>query len=183
MNIVIADGLPASAIDILQQPEWNVDNRQGRPAAELMADLRNADALVVRSATKDPKMIARAKVRVIRARGTGATMLTSNGNARGMGRHNALATTAERRRVAMDYLSMATISRRRSIDENGKWEKEKFGERKIRQPRTCGLAHGQKVRRGLKPRMTVVAHESFHLGRNGSDAAERCGRFDDLAAR
>ena len=52
MHIVIADGLPASAIEILQQPDWNIDNRQGRPAAELTADLQNADALVVRSATK-----------------------------------------------------------------------------------------------------------------------------------
>ncbi len=52
MKIVIADGLPASAIEILQQPDWNIDNRQGRSAAELTADLSDADALVVRSATK-----------------------------------------------------------------------------------------------------------------------------------
>ncbi len=52
MKIVIADGLPASAIELLSQPDWNIDNRQGRQPAELMADLSDADALVVRSATK-----------------------------------------------------------------------------------------------------------------------------------
>jgi D-3-phosphoglycerate dehydrogenase len=73
MKIVIADGLPASAIDILQQPNWNIDNRQARPAAELTADLNDADALVVRSATKVTReMIAGApKLRVIARAGTG----------------------------------------------------------------------------------------------------------------
>ena len=52
MKIVIADGLPATAIELLSQPDWNIDNRQGRQPAELMADLSDADALVVRSATK-----------------------------------------------------------------------------------------------------------------------------------
>ncbi len=52
MKIVIADGLPSSAIDLLRQPDWNIDNRQGRSAAELMADLKDADGLIVRSATK-----------------------------------------------------------------------------------------------------------------------------------
>ena len=52
MRIVIADGLPASAIETLKQPDWNIDNRQGRSPSELAADLKEADALVVRSATK-----------------------------------------------------------------------------------------------------------------------------------
>jgi len=73
MNIVIADGLPASALEILQQPNWTVDNRQGRPTSELMADLATADALVVRSATKVTReMIANApRLRVIARAGTG----------------------------------------------------------------------------------------------------------------
>src|SRR5688500_706891 len=73
MKIVIADGLPASAIEIRQQPEWTIDNRQGRPGVELAADLNDAEALVVRSATKVTReMIESApKLRVIARAGTG----------------------------------------------------------------------------------------------------------------
>jgi len=73
MKIVIADGLPASAIDLLRQPDWNIDARQGRPAAELIADLADADALVVRSATKVTRDIIEAapKLRAIARAGTG----------------------------------------------------------------------------------------------------------------
>ena len=73
MKIVIADGLPASAIELLSQPDWNIDNRQGRPPAELAADLADADALVVRSATKVTRELidAAPKLRVIARAGTG----------------------------------------------------------------------------------------------------------------
>ncbi|HKY22872.1 MAG TPA: hypothetical protein VJM31_16780, partial [Vicinamibacterales bacterium] len=73
MKIVIADGLPASAIETLKQPEWNIDNRQARSAAELTADLKDADALVVRSATKVTREVIEAapKLRVVARAGTG----------------------------------------------------------------------------------------------------------------
>ena len=53
MNIVIADGLPASAIDDspAARLERSITVRDGS-AAELTADLKDADAFVVRSATK-----------------------------------------------------------------------------------------------------------------------------------
>ena len=62
-----------SAIDTLKQPDWIIDNRQGRPAAELIADLKDADALVVRSATKVTREMIEAapKLRVIARAGTG----------------------------------------------------------------------------------------------------------------
>ena len=53
MKIVIADDLPASAADLLRAvPGWTVDARPARPAPELVAALADADALIVRSATK-----------------------------------------------------------------------------------------------------------------------------------
>ena len=52
MHIVIADQLPASAIEIFRSvPGWTVDARTQRPTAELARDLAKADALIVRSAT------------------------------------------------------------------------------------------------------------------------------------
>ena len=53
MHIVIADQLPASAVELLRGvPGWTIDARSGRSAEELARDLTQADALVVRSATK-----------------------------------------------------------------------------------------------------------------------------------
>lgn len=53
MKIVISDDLPVSAADLLREVTgWTVDARAGRPLPELEAALADADALVVRSATK-----------------------------------------------------------------------------------------------------------------------------------
>ena len=73
MNIVVADDLPASALDILRAEGWNVDARTGRSPEQLATDLADADAIVVRSATKvTGTLIAAApKLRVIARAGTG----------------------------------------------------------------------------------------------------------------
>ena len=73
MKIVIADGLPSSAIEALQQPDWEIDNRQGRSPAELAHSLNDADALIVRSATKVTREIIEGapKLRAIARAGTG----------------------------------------------------------------------------------------------------------------
>ena len=34
MKIVIADGLPSSALDRLRQADWTIDNKQGRPSGQ-----------------------------------------------------------------------------------------------------------------------------------------------------
>ena len=52
MKIIVADDLPTSALDLLRRERWNVDARSGRSRDELLADVADADALIVRSATK-----------------------------------------------------------------------------------------------------------------------------------
>ena len=53
MKIVIADDLPASAVALLREVEgWHVDAKAGRPLPELLTAVNDADALVVRSATR-----------------------------------------------------------------------------------------------------------------------------------
>ena len=64
MHIVIADQLPSSAVELLRTvPGWTVDARSGRTADDLARDLANADALVVRSATKVTAPLIGAAVR------------------------------------------------------------------------------------------------------------------------
>src|SRR5436190_942504 len=74
MHIVIADQLPASAVELLRSvPGWTIDARSGRSPDELSRDLVNAQALVVRSATKVTAaiMAAAPNLRVIARAGTG----------------------------------------------------------------------------------------------------------------
>ena len=58
MKIVIADDLPTSAADLLRSEGWTVDATAGRPLDQLKADLADADAIVVRSATKKQRIEA-----------------------------------------------------------------------------------------------------------------------------
>ena len=73
MKIVVADELPGSALQLLNAEGWDVDARTGRAPDQLAQDLADADALVVRSATKvTAELIAAAKaLRVIARAGTG----------------------------------------------------------------------------------------------------------------
>ncbi len=45
MKIVVADDLPASALDLLRTEGWEVDARTGRTPDQLAGDLADADAL------------------------------------------------------------------------------------------------------------------------------------------
>ena len=73
MRIVVADDLPASALDVLRAEGWSIDAQSGRSADQLKLDLADADALVVRSATKvTADIIAAApRLRAIARAGTG----------------------------------------------------------------------------------------------------------------
>src|SRR5688572_31739853 len=73
MLIVVADDLPKTAIELLKAEGWTVDARSGRNSEQLISDLKDADALVVRSATKvTPEIINGApKLRAIARAGTG----------------------------------------------------------------------------------------------------------------
>ena len=73
MKIIIADGLAASAQDLLTAEGWDIDARSGRTPDQLAGDLADADGLIVRSATKvTAELIAAApRLRVIARAGTG----------------------------------------------------------------------------------------------------------------
>jgi D-3-phosphoglycerate dehydrogenase / 2-oxoglutarate reductase len=74
MKLVVADPLPASAIELLRTVAgWTVDARPQRTPGQLAVDLADADALIVRSATSVTReLIAAApRLRVIARAGTG----------------------------------------------------------------------------------------------------------------
>ena len=65
MRIVVADDLPASALDLLRAEGWDVDARSGRATDQLKTDLAEADALVVRSATRVTADVIQAAPRLL----------------------------------------------------------------------------------------------------------------------
>ena len=97
MKIVVADDLPTSALDILRAEGWEVDARTGRSPEQLTTDLADADAIVVRSATKvTGALIAAApRLRAIARAGTGVDNVdVTAATARGIVVMNAPAPTA-----------------------------------------------------------------------------------------
>ena len=193
MKIVIADGLPASAIDLLSQPDWNIDNRQGRQPAELMADLSDADALVVRSATKVTRDVidAAPKLRVIARAGTGVDNVdVAAATARGIVVMNAPgANSLSVAELAMGLiLSMArNIPAADASMKTSKWEKAKFAGAEIRS-KTLGLVGlgriGQEVAaRAHAFEMKVIAHDPFISAEMAATLGVELVSLDDLCAR
>src|SRR6186713_221906 len=193
MKIVIADGLPSSAIELLSQPDWDIDNRQGRQPAELMADLSDADALVVRSATKVTRdMIdAAPKLRVIARAGTGVDNVdVAAATARGIVVMNAPgANSLSVAELAMGLiLSMArNIPAADASMKTSKWEKAKFAGAEIRS-KTLGLVGlgriGQEVAaRAHAFEMKVIAHDPFISAEMAATLGVELVSLDDLCAR
>jgi D-3-phosphoglycerate dehydrogenase / 2-oxoglutarate reductase len=193
MHIVIADGLPPSAIEILKQQDWNIDNRQGRPAAEMIADLKNADALVVRSATKVTREMidAAPKLRVIARAGTGVDNVdVPAATARGIVVMNAPgANSLSVAELAMGLiLSMArNIPAADASMKTSKWEKSRFAGAEIRSKTLAlvGLGRiGQEVAsRAHAFEMQVIAHDPFISAEMAATLGVELVSLDEMCAR
>jgi D-3-phosphoglycerate dehydrogenase len=182
MKIVIADDLPRSAVALLTaQHGWNVDATAGRPLPALLEAVADADALVVRSATKVTKAVidAAPKLRVIARAGTGVDNVDLDAaSARGIIVMNAPgANSISVAELAMGQL-LALARHLPAADaamKARKWEKKKFAGVELR-GKTLGLVGlgriGQEVAsRARSFGMQIVAHDPFI----SADLAEQIG--------
>jgi D-3-phosphoglycerate dehydrogenase len=194
MHIVIADQLPASAVDVLTRvPGWTVDAKAGRAPDVLARDLANADALVVRSATKvDTKLIEAApKLRVIARAGTGVDNVDlAAATARGILVVNApganSVSVAEHALALMLALSRAVpaadAAMKRSV-----WDKKSLMGAELR-GKTLGLVGlgriGQEVAaRARSFGMNLVAHDPFISDRVAAGLGIELLTLDALCAK
>jgi D-3-phosphoglycerate dehydrogenase len=193
LKIVVADDLPASALDLLRAEGWDVDARSGRAPDQLAADLQDADALVVRSATKvtAPLIAAAPKLRVIARAGTGVDNVdVPAASARGIVVMNAPgANSISVAELAVGLiLSMARhLPAADAAMKQGKWEKKKFLGEEIRE-KTLGLAGlgriGQEVaRRASAFGMRIIAHDPFISEHVAADLGVELVSLDDVFAR
>jgi D-3-phosphoglycerate dehydrogenase len=193
MKIVIADGLPSSAIAVLDLPGWTIDNRQGRSAADLLADLHDADALVVRSATKvtAPMIAGAPRLRAIARAGTGVDNVdVAAATARGIVVMNAPGANSLSVAELALGLMLALARKIAPADASmkaGKWEKAKFAGAEIRS-KTLGLVGlgriGQEVAsRAHAFEMNVIAHDPFITADLAASIGVELVSLDDLCAR
>ncbi len=193
MLIVIADELPKSAVELLRAEGWTVDARSGRTPEQLKADLPDADAIVVRSATKvTADIIAAApKLRAIARAGTGVDNVSVEAaSGRGIVVMNAPGANS----ISVAELAMAQLlSLARKLPaadasmKQGKWDKKSFLGEEIR-GKVLGLAGlgriGQEVaRRAQAFEMTVIAHDPFISAQVAGDLSVELVSLDDLCAR
>jgi D-3-phosphoglycerate dehydrogenase / 2-oxoglutarate reductase len=193
MHIVIADQLPASAVELLRTvPGWTIDARSGRAADELSRDLAGADALVVRSATKVTAavMAAAPRLRVIARAGTGVDNVdVPAATERGIVVMNAPGansiSVAELAIALMLSLSRAIPSADAAMKQ-GVWEKKKLTGAELR-GKTLGIVGlgriGQEV--GTRARgfgMNLVAHDPFISEQVAATLGIELLSLDDLCA-
>lgn len=193
MKIVIADGLAASAQELLTAEGWNIDARSGRTPDQLASDLADADGLIIRSATKvTPALIAAApRLRVIARAGTGVDNVDIDAaSARGIVVMNAPGANS----ISVAELALGLIlSLARHVPaadaamKQGKWDKKRFLGEEVRN-KTLGLAGlgriGQEVaRRATAFGMHVVAHDPFISEQVATDLGVELITLDDLFTR
>jgi D-3-phosphoglycerate dehydrogenase / 2-oxoglutarate reductase len=172
LKIVVADDLPASALDLLRaESGWEVDARPGRKPADLIKDLADADALMVRSATKVTidLLAAAPRLRIVARAGTGVDNVdVEAASARGILVVNAPGansiSVAEHACALMLALARSVPAADRAM-KDCKWEKKRFLGNELR-GKTLGVAGlgriGQEVaQRARAFGMRVVAHDPF----------------------
>ncbi len=193
MKIVVADDLPPSALDVLRAEGWNVDARTGRAPEQLAADVADAEAIVVRSATKvtAPLIQAAPKLRVIARAGTGVDNVdVPAASARGivvMNAPGANSISVAELAIALMLALARHVPAADAAMKQGKWEKKKFLGEEVRE-KTLGLAGlgriGQEVaRRAASFDMRIIAHDPFISEDVASDLGVELVSLDDLFGR
>ena len=171
MKIVIPDPLPAAAVCLLEGEGWTVDTRTGRSPAELRADLSDADALIIRSATTvTAELIAGApRLRVVARAGTGVDNVDiAAASDRGivvLNAPGANSVSVAEHVFALMLASARSVALADAQMKAGRWCKKSLRGAELR-GKTLGVVGlgrigREVVRRALAFDMAVVAHDPF----------------------
>ena len=193
MRIVVADDLPASSLELLRaESGWVVDARSGRTPEALAVDVADADALLVRSATKvDARLMdASPGLRIIARAGTGVDNVdVAAASARGILVVNAPGansiSVAEHACALMLALARSVPAADHAM-KSAKWEKKRFLGTELR-GKTLGIAGlgriGQEVaQRARAFGMRVVAHDPYISSDVAAGLSVELMSLDDICA-
>ena len=193
MKIVIADPLPSSAADLLRDQGWDIDAQTGRTTEELHAALADADALIVRSATRvDADLIARAPaLKVIARAGTGVDNVDLDAasacgilvvNAPG-----ANSISVAEHAFALLLTSARSIAQADGGMKAGRWEKKRLVGTELH-GKTLGVVGLGRIGREVVHRahafgMRAVAHDPFISSQFAVDLDVELFELDELCAQ
>jgi D-3-phosphoglycerate dehydrogenase len=193
VKIVVADDLPESALELLRSESgWYVDATSGRSPADLANAIADADALLVRSATKVTASLLEAglRLRIVGRAGTGVDNIdVQAASRRGILVVNAPGansiSVAEHACALMLALARAVPAADRAM-KDGNWEKKKFIGSELR-GKTLGIAGlgriGQEVaQRARAFGMRVVAHDPFISGEIATDLGVELLSLEEVCA-
>jgi D-3-phosphoglycerate dehydrogenase / 2-oxoglutarate reductase len=194
MKIVVSDDLPVSAIDLLRAVDgWTVDARAGRPRAELLKDVADADALLVRSATKVDRELLEAapRLRIVARAGTGVDNVDLPvASARGVMVTNAPGANSVSVAEHAFALLLSVARRVPAADaamKQQRWEKKSLTGAELRDKvlGVVGLGRiGQEVaHRARVFGMKIVAHDPFLPPHVAQDMGVELLDLHDLCAR
>jgi D-3-phosphoglycerate dehydrogenase / 2-oxoglutarate reductase len=172
LKIIIADDLPPSAIELLRaERDWVIDARSGRTPAALAVDLADADAIIVRSATKVTAQLIEAapKLKIVARAGSGV----DNVDVAAASRHGVFVvnapgansiSVAEHALALMLAMARLVPAADRAM-KDGKWEKKRFLGNELR-GKTLGIVGlgriGREVAQRARPfGMRIVAHDPY----------------------
>jgi D-3-phosphoglycerate dehydrogenase / 2-oxoglutarate reductase len=194
LKIVVADDLPLSALERLREIEgWTIDARAGRTAHELLRDVRDADALIVRSATMVDRTLIEAApaLRVIARAGTGVDNVDLDAaTSRGILVMNApganSVSVAEHACALMPALARS-IPAADAAMKGARWDKRGLTGSELR-GKVLGIVGLGRVGQELAQRahgfaMTVLAHDPFISAQVASDLNVELVPLDDLCRR
>jgi len=191
MKILIADSVSERAVEILQeQASWDVVFLPKKAGANVADEIRDADALVVRSATKVTSQLlaGAARLRAIGRAGSGVdnvdlaaatqkgviVMNTPGGNAQSVAEHTLALLLSLARRIPQADASM----------KQGRWEKKKLEGMELR-GKTLGLVGfgqiGAAVANLAKAfEMSVVAYDPYVSSLLADEHAVRLATLDEV---
>ena len=193
MKIIIADSLPASALELLTREGWTVDVRPGRSSDELARDIVDADALIVRSATMvtGDLLAASEKLRVVARAGTGVDNVDLEAaSTRGvlvLNAPGANSISVAEHACALMLASARSIALADAQMKAGEWGKNTLRGAELR-GKTLGVVGLGRIGREVARRvrsfdMKVVAHDPFIAAHIANDLDIELLSLEDLAER
>ncbi len=193
-KILVADSMSAEGLQYLQQQEgFQVVNKPALSPEELLREVEDADALIVRSKTKvtAPVIEAARKLRVVGRAGAGVdnidldaatrrgivVMNTPGGNSVSAGEHAFALLLSLARKIPFAHQSL----------KEGKWNKSAFTGREL-QGKTLGVLGLGKIgsvvaRRGLGFQMRVVAYDPFVSEAYAADLGVELGPLEEVLSQ
>ena len=193
MKIVIPDPLPAAAVSLLEAEGWTVDTRTGRSPDELGADLSDADALIIRSATTvTAGLIAAApQLRVVARAGSGVDNVDlAAASERGivvLNAPGANSVSVAEHVFALMLASARSVALADAQMKAGQWRKKSLRGAELR-GKTLGVVGlgrigREVVRRALAFDMAVIAHDPFIAAQLAEDLGIELVALDTLVER